>query len=79
MKGRTFWSRPGFFSTSILSQNSEKIEGGTFGEKVFPEKSLAMQNKTERWDLLVSSGIVCYAGSLFGSIPRANAYNLASS
>ena len=30
-------------------------------------------------DPLVSSGIVCYAGNLFGSIPWANRYILASS
>ena len=30
----TLWG----FSTSILSQNSKKIEGGPFGEKNFPEK-----------------------------------------
>ena len=30
-------------------------------------------------DPLVSSGIVCYAGNLFGSVPWANRYILASS
>ena len=34
------------FSTSILSQNSEKLKGA-FGERFF-EKSLAMPKKTER-------------------------------
>ena len=38
-----------------------------------------MPNKTEREDPLVLSGIVCYAGNLFGSVPWANRYNLASS
>ena len=28
---------------------------------------------------LVSSGIVCYAGNLFGSVPCANRYSLTSS
>ena len=49
------------FSTSILSQNSKKIEGGTFGEKI-PKKSLAVPKKNERGDPLVSPGMVCYAG-----------------
>ena len=43
------------------------------------EKSPTMPKKTEREDPLVSSGIVCYAGNLFGSVPWANRYNLASS
>ena len=30
-------------------------------------------------DRLVSSGIVCYAGNIFGSVPWANRYILASS
>ena len=33
------------FSTSIQSQNSKKIEGGPFGEKFFPKKSLAVPKK----------------------------------
>ena len=35
-------------STSILSQNSKKIEGGPIGKTFFPEKSLAWPNKNER-------------------------------
>ena len=58
LKERTFWG----FSTSILSQNSKKIEGGPFGEKIFRKKSLTMPKKTERGDPLVSPGMVCYAG-----------------
>ena len=38
-----------------------------------------MPKKTEREDPLVSSGIVCYAGNLFGSVPWATRYILASS
>ena len=38
-----------------------------------------MLKKTEREDPLVSSGIVCYAGNLFGSVPWATRYILASS
>ena len=64
------------FSTSILLQNSEKIEGGAFrGEKYFWKKS----HSAEKMDPLVSSGIVCYAGNLFGSVPWVNRYILASS
>ena len=43
LKGGTLWD----FSTSILTQNSKKIEGGPFGEK-FSEKSLAVPKKIER-------------------------------
>ena len=34
LKGGTLWD----FETSILSQNSKKIEGGLFEEKNFPKK-----------------------------------------
>ena len=40
-KGGTLWD----FSTSILSQNSKKNEGGPFGEKVFPKKILQCRKK----------------------------------
>ena len=43
LKGGTLWN----FPTSILSQNSKKIEGGPFGEKKFPEKGLAVPKKME--------------------------------
>ena len=43
------------------------------------EKSPTMPKKTEREGPLVSSGIVCYAGNLFGSVPWATRYILASS
>ena len=43
------------------------------------KKSFTMPKKTERGDTLVSSSIVCYAGNLFGSVPWANRYILASS
>ena len=52
----TLWD----FPTSILTQNSKKIEGGPFGKKIFPKKSLAVP-KFERGDPLVSPGMVCYA------------------
>ena len=54
-KGGLLWD----FSTSILSQNSKKIEGGTLWGKNF--RSLAVPKKNERGDPLVSPGMVCYA------------------
>ena len=59
MKGGTLWD----FSTSILSQNSEKIEGAPFWDNFFPEKNVMSHNseKTQRWYPSVSPGIVCYA------------------
>ena len=48
--------------TSILSQNSKKIEGGPFGEKNFRKKSLAVPKKIGRGDPLVSLEMVWYAG-----------------
>ena len=50
-----------------------------FYEKKIFEKSPTMPKKTESEDPLVSSGIVCYAGNLFGSVPWATRYILASS
>ena len=66
----TLWD----FSTYILSQNSKKWRG-TLGGKLSRKKSLAMPKKIERRPLL-SSGIVCYAGTFFGSLPWANRGNL---
>ena len=43
LKGETLWD----FSTSILSQNSKKIEGDPSGEKI-RKKSRTMPKKTER-------------------------------
>ena len=47
------------FSTSILSQNINKLKGEAFGD--FFEKNLTKPKKTERGGTLVSSGTVCYA------------------
>ena len=44
LKGGTLWD----FPTSILTQNSKKIEGGPFGEIVFRKKSLAVPKKNEK-------------------------------
>ena len=41
LKGGTLWD----FSTSILSQNIKKMQGGPFGEKFFEKKSLAVPKK----------------------------------
>ena len=35
LKGGALWD----FSTSVLSENSKKIEGGPFGKKFFSKKS----------------------------------------
>ena len=70
LKGRTLCD----FSSIVAKL--QKIEGGPFvGKKVFEKKS----HSSEKMDPLVSSGIVCYAGNLFGSVPWANRYILASS
>ena len=50
------------FSTSILSQNRKKIEGGPFMEKIFREKKSRSVEKNWKRDPLVSPGMVCYAG-----------------
>ena len=74
LKGRTLWA----FLTSIQLQNSKIIERGTHWWKKFEQKSHSVE-KNLKGDPLVSSGIVCYAGNLFGSVPCANRYNLAFS
>ena len=52
----------GDFPTSILTQNSKKIEGGPFREKMFSEKKVSLcRKKNEKGDPLVSPGMVCYA------------------
>ena len=68
----------GIFQHPFCRKTSYNLKGGPFGE-FFPEKSLAMPKKLKGGDPLVSSGIVCYAGNLFGSVPWANGYNLAAS
>ena len=40
-KTEKFWD----FSTSILSENIKKIEGGPFGQKVFFEKKVSQSRK----------------------------------
>ena len=61
LKGGTLWD----FSTSILSQNIKKMQGGPFEEKNFEKKSekkcLAVPKKIERGESLVSPGMICYA------------------
>ena len=46
-KGGTLWD----FSTSILSQNSKKIEGGTLWEKFFSEKKSRSAEKKSKGGL----------------------------
>ena len=73
LKGRTLWD----FSTSILLQNSKKIKGETLLWKKYFLKKSRSDEQNLKGDPLVSSGIVCYAGNLFGSVAWANRYNFA--
>ena len=57
LKGGTLWD----FSTSILSQNIKKMQGGPFEEKKFRKKMSRSAEKNERGESLVSPGMVCYA------------------
>ena len=58
LKGGTLWD----FSTSILSQNSEKIEAGPFGEFFLEKKSHNAEKKLER-DPFVQPGVLCYSNN----------------
>ena len=92
LKGRTLWDFStsillqnskkaerkdplGFFNIHSVAK-LQKIEGAFRGEKKFFWKK---SHSAEKMDPLISSGIVCYAGNLFGSVPWANKYILASS
>ena len=44
LKGGTLWD----FSTSILSQNIKKMQGGPFEEKIFSKKKPRSAEKNER-------------------------------
>ena len=70
-KGRPF----GIFQHPFCCKTPKNWRGAFSEEKVFWKKS----HSAEKMDPLVSSGIVCYAGNLFGSVPWANRYILASS
>ena len=61
LKGGTLWD----FSTSILSQNIKKMQGGPFGENFFSKKKSRSAEKNERGESLVSPGMVCYAEKPF--------------
>ena len=65
LKGRTLWD----FSTPILLQKSKKMKGDPLVEIFFKSHSA---EKNLKGGPLVSSGIVRYAGNLFGSVPWAN-------
>ena len=67
----------GFFNFHSVAK-LQKIEGGPFGGINFFEKSRANLKKSKGWTLW-SRSVLCYAGNLFGSVPWANRYNLASS
>ena len=66
----------GIFQHPICRKTSKKLKGDPLGKKFYPKKSRNAE-KTDMGDPLVSSGIVCYAGNIFGSVPWANGYNLA--
>ena len=64
----------GFFNIHSAAKLQKKLNGGPFG-KTNSKKSLRVPKKLKGGSL-VSSGIVCYAGNLFGSVPWANGGNL---
>ena len=57
LKGGTLWD----FSTSILSQNIKKMQGGPFEKKFLRKKKSRSAKKNERGESLFSPGMVCYA------------------
>ena len=52
------------FSNIHSDAKQQKNEWGPFGGKI-PKKSLAVPKKIEKWDPLVSPGMVCYAEKPF--------------
>ena len=66
----------GFFNIHSVAK-LQNLKGDPLVEKNF--KKVAQCQNNLKGDPLVSSGIVCYAGNLFGSVPWANGYNLAAS
>ena len=74
---RSLWNTNTKVNSEITAKTSRAIHSEPFGGKFFcPKKSLAMSERTERGDPLVTFGIVCYAGNLFGSVPWADWGNL---
>ena len=74
LKRGTFWD----FQRPCCRKTPKKMKGA-LGDNFFSKKCPTMPEKT--WDLLVSPGIVCYAEkrkNLFGSVPWANRYILAT-
>ena len=63
LKGGPF----GVFKHPFCGKAPKKLKGDSLG-KFFPTKKSRNAEKSEKWDPLVSSGIVCYAGNLFGSV-----------
>ena len=80
-RGRPKWAPYLRLKNNKRTSKCQSIgEFGTFYEKKKLKKSLTMpKEKNLKGDPLVSSGIVCYAGNLIGSVPWANRYNLPSS
>ena len=67
----------GIFQHPFCRKTPKKLKGDPLVEKKI--KKVAQCQNNLKGDPLVSSGIVCYAGNLFGSVPWANGYNLAAS
>ena len=55
LKWGTIWD----FTTSILSQNIKNSKRGPFGDNLFSDKNVPQAEKSQRWDPVVSPGIVC--------------------
>ena len=64
------------FQHPLCLKTPKKLKGTLWGRN-FSQKSCNAE-KTESGDPSVSSGIVCYAGNFFGSVPCAKGYNLAA-
>ena len=64
LKGGTLWD----FPTSILSQNSKKIEGGPLWKKIFRKKSLAVPKKIGRFPLWSPRVWYGTRKNIFGSV-----------
>ena len=73
LRGRTLWD----ILTSIFQHPSQKVKGEPFVGNFFFK--VAQCRKNLKGDPFVLSGIVCYAGNVFGSVPWANRYILAFS
>ena len=74
MKGGRF----GIFQHPFCRKTPKTLKGDPLRKNNFQEKKSGNAEKTERGTLW-SRPVFCYAGNLFGSVPWANRYILASS